>query len=89
MQVTISPITISGVKYISVREMAILTNKSDQTIYNLISKGNTIRKMKSTKVGATVMIPYIEVIEFPFTNVGKNAKDNIYHYNYNGQIVEN
>lgn len=90
MQVKIEPIKIEGIKYISVKEMAIITNKSDQTIYTLISKGNSVRKMNHIKIGTKVLIPYTEVIEFPFTWAGRYTSDsnNIYHYTYDGEIVE-
>ena len=87
MEVKIKPVKINGVDYITVREMSTIVNKSDQTIYNLITHGNSIRTMKCLKLGQSVLIPYTEVVEFPFTWPGNNASDNVYHYTYDGKII--
>jgi len=87
MQITINIIPINGIDYITVKDMARITNRSNQTVYNLINKGNVIRKMKNIKISEKTLIPYSEVFEFPFTYAGVNAKDNIYHYNSDGIIV--
>ena len=88
MQIDIKKIPINDIDYITVNNMARITNKSDQTIYTLVHKGNSIRKMKSIKISEKVLIPYTEVVDFPFTVAGKNARENIYHYNYEGKIIE-
>ncbi|MEJ2248069.1 MAG: hypothetical protein P8Y70_00230 [Candidatus Lokiarchaeota archaeon] len=86
--IEIKPIELNGILYISVKDMATITNRTDQTIYSLINNGNCIRKMKSRKIGSQVFIPYTEVVEFPFTSAGRNASDNVYHYTYEGEIIE-
>ncbi len=79
---------INGVDFISIKQMSRILNKSDQTIYNLIRKGNAVRKMKHIKIGGSIFIPYIEIEEFPFTYSGKNVPCSVYHYNYDGTIKE-
>ena len=83
----IEPIIIGKEQYFTVSQMAALTNKSDQTIYNLILQGNSVRKMKSFKIAGRTLVPCSELIEFPFTFAGPNAKDNVYHYNEKGETV--
>jgi len=87
MEVEIKKILINGDEYITVKNMSRIVNKSDQTIYHLINKGNVIRKMKCIKIEEKVLIPYSEVVEFPFTYAGHNAKENTYHFNYEGKVV--
>lgn len=85
--VLIEPIKIGKKYYLTVMQMAALTNKSDQTIYNLVLQGNAVRKMKSIKVAGRTLIPYSELTEFPFTFAGRDAANNIYHYDENGNMV--
>jgi hypothetical protein len=84
----ITTIKIDGTKYVTLKQLAQFLDKSSQTIFNLVSKGNVIRKMKSMKIGGTVFIPYSEIVEFPFTMPGSSARDNVYHYNYDGEVIE-
>ncbi len=84
----IEPIKIGNKKYLTVNTMAAITNKSTQTVYWLIKKGNTIRKMKAIRIADRWLIPFEELINFPFTSCGPNSKDTIYHYNEKGKIVE-
>ena len=88
ISVQIKPIDIGGKKYFTVNQMGALTNKSNQTIYTLVNKGNAIRKMKSIRIADRVLIPINELTEFPFTWAGSHPKDNIYHYNENGIIID-
>jgi hypothetical protein len=81
------PIKLNGINYLTLRQFAQFLNKSDQTIFNLVTYGNAIRKLKSVKIGNTVFIPYAEIVNFPFTMPGRYAKDNVYHYNYKGEVV--
>jgi len=83
----IEPIRIGKLDYLTVSQMAALTNKSDQTIYNLILQGNAVRKMKAIKIAGRTLIPYAELQNFPFTFAGPNAKDNVYHYNEKGEVL--
>ena len=83
----IEPIKVGKFDYFTVSQMAALTNKSDQTIYNLVLQGNAVRKMDSIKIAGRTLIPISELEEFPFTCSGPNAKDNVYHYNENGEVI--
>ena len=83
----IEPIKIGEFDYFTVSQMAALTNKSDQTIYNLILQGNAVRKMEAIKIAGRTLIPILELKKFPFTFAGPNAKDNIYHYNEKGEVL--
>jgi len=88
ISVKIRPLEIGGKNYFTVNQMGALTNKSNQTIYTLINSGNAIRKMKSIKIADRVLIPIEELVEFPFTYAGARPKDNVYHYNENGIIID-
>lgn len=88
VNITISPINIGSIKYYTVGQMGALTNRSEQTIYSLIKTGNSIRRMKSIKIGRTVLIPIEEYIEFPFTYAGTSANGLHYHYKLDGSIIE-
>lgn len=81
-------VTLDGEQYITVQQMSSIINKSNQTIYHLINKGNSIRKMRAKKISGITLIPYKEVVEFPFTWAGKLASQNIYHYDYDGNVIE-
>lgn len=83
----IEPIKIGEDRYFTVSQMAALTNKSDQTIYNLILQGNVIRKMKSRKIAGRTLVPCSELTEFPFTFAGPNARNNVYHFNGKGKMI--
>jgi len=88
MTLTIKPILIGKEKYFTVHQMAAIINKSEQLVYSLTKKGNAIRRMKSIKLVDRVLIPCIELTEFPFTYAGAKPQDNIYHYNKEGKIIE-
>lgn len=87
MMIKIEPIELHGSFY-TVKQFATMTNRSPQTIYNLLKKGNSIRAMKHTKIENFVLIPRSELTEFPFTNTGRNARFSIYHYAEDGTIAE-
>ena len=76
------------IKYMTVNQMASITNKSSQTIYNLIRRGNSVRKMESIQVAGRLLIPINELTEFPFTGCGMNSAAHVYHYDKKGSIVE-
>jgi len=82
------PIMIGDKSYYTIQQMSLLIKKTDQTVYSLIKRGNAIRKMKNLKLMNRILIPCSELIQFPFTYPGTNAKNNIYHYNAQGKIVE-
>ncbi|NIU83373.1 MAG: helix-turn-helix domain-containing protein [Candidatus Thorarchaeota archaeon] len=84
--VHVTPISLDKELVYTVRQFAAITEKSDQTIINLVNKGNRIRKLKAIKIGRKVFIKASELTEFPFTCSGKSG--NIYYYNKNGSINE-
>jgi hypothetical protein len=86
MNIQINPIIINGIKYVTVREMSRIINKSDQMLYTLLSRGNAIRKMKSIKIAEKILIPLSELTDFPFTYCGKGNV--IYHYDSEGKIID-
>jgi hypothetical protein len=86
MNIQIKPARVDGEEFLTVSQMAVITNRSAQTIYTLVKKGNVIRKMKSKKIIDRVLIPITEVEEFPFTNTGRNCQDEPYYYTKKGVI---
>lgn len=82
MEVAIKPIEIGNKKFFTVNQFATLTNRSDQSVYLLIKKGNTIRRLKAIKVANRLLIPTDELNNFPFTPIGAGAKDKPYHFSY-------
>lgn len=86
IKVEIEPIKMGEEEYYTVNQLAAIINKSEQTVYSLIKKGNSVRKMKSVKIGNTVLIPCEELTEFPFTYAGHFSPENIYYYDKNGRI---
>lgn len=56
-------------KYLSVQEFAGEVQRFPNQIYNLITKGNSIRKLEALKIKDKWMIPESEVHEFPFNSV--------------------
>ena len=86
--VTIQAINFGNKKYLTVNQMAAVTNKSTQTIYSLIKKGNVIRKMKHIKVVDRLLIPFSGLTEYPFTSCGPKSKETIYHYDETGRVIE-
>ena len=87
MVISIEPIIVGDKKYFSIQQMASITNKSEQTIYGLINRGNAMRKMKHIKILDRTLIPCLELTEFPFTYAGSNPKENTYHYNKEGKVI--
>ena len=88
MIVNIEPTVINNIKYVTVSQMASLTNKSDQAIYSLINKGNSKRKMKSIHIVNRVLIPLSELKDFPFTYIGRNCQDKPYHFTKENETKE-
>jgi hypothetical protein len=88
MERNFEPFVIDGEPYYSVKQYALLTFKTTATIYNLIKKGNRIRKLKCRYIETKPMIPITEVTEFPFLSPGPNGIDKPYYYNADGTIRE-
>jgi hypothetical protein len=83
----ISPTVIDGVELVTVGQFAFLVNRTEQTVRNLFTKGNSVRKLKVKYVCGRPMIPYEEYTKFPFTGTGKYPLRDIYHYTKEGDIV--
>ena len=60
----IKPITLNGEQYYRVKHFAALTNRTTQTIYNLIRDGNSVRELKSVHIAENVYIPVSELPSF-------------------------
>jgi hypothetical protein len=71
-------VEIDGKGFYTVKEFAILTYRTEQSIRRLCAIGNRLRRLKSLKVGTTILIPAHELEEFPFTASGRS--DVVYHY---------
>lgn len=84
---TPEPIEINGKKYYQVKQFAMLTNRTTQSVYKLIKKGNSIRKLKIFYLGDKPYIPMEEVTEFPFISPGPYSENNVYHYTDTGETT--
>lgn len=82
-------IIVNGIEYLTPITFANTVYKSTNTIWRLIKKGNSIRKMQSVKIGSTILIPLTELTEFPFTVPGnKKLNDKkAYYYNKEGVLI--
>lgn len=89
VQIEIRPVKVGNKEYYTVNQLSSIISKSEQTIYHLINKGNAVRKMKSIKIGQTILVPCEELTEFPFTYAGRYSEDSIYHYDAKGRVIEN
>jgi len=87
MKPTDLTIEINGNAYFTIKDFAIVTKRSQQSVRFLISKGNRIRKLKVVHFADKPYVPYAEMLEFPFTTAGRNSKQ-IYHYKENGSSQE-
>ena len=81
------PININGKECYQVKQFASLTNRTTQSIYNLIREGNSIRKLVAFYVEEKPYIPVSELTDFPFVSPGPFSANNVYHYNEQGEIV--
>jgi hypothetical protein len=81
----IKSIKIEGKEYYTVKQFAALTNRAEQSVRNLINKGNRIRKLKSLKIGEKLFVLASELQKFPFTSCGPNGE--VYHYNDVGEVI--
>jgi len=79
---------VNGKVYFDVKTFAALTNRTTQAVYRLISKGNSVRKLKADHVLGKPMIPVSELAEFPFCSSGPWAKKNVYHFDVSGIKIE-
>lgn len=85
----LTPIEIDKEMFYSVKQFAILTNRTEQTVKYLMRKGNRVRKLRTKKIGTCSWVYAKELTEFPFTYTGTGAIENkVYHYNEKGEVVE-
>ncbi len=82
------PTAIGEDLYYTVKQFAFLTNRSTATIYNLLGKGNAIRKLACIRIGEKPMIPVSELSGFPFVAPGPNGADNPYFFDEKGEKEE-
>lgn len=85
-------IRIEGKDYWLVSQFAKLTNKKEQTIRLLISKGNRIRKLNHIHIGEKPFICAEELFEFPFVVPGRPAGMGDFiekFYLENGELIKN
>ena len=88
IEITVQTIKLENKEYLTVNQMAAITNKSTQTIYALIKKGNSVRRMKSLQVAGRLLIPVEELTKFPFTSCGINSASHVYYYDKHGKVIE-
>ena len=82
----VDPYEVNGQLYYTIRQFADLTNRTVQSVRNLIAKGNRIRLLRADKIAGRPLIPAEELTEFPFTLPGNDKS--IYHYDSAGKIIE-
>lgn len=90
VEIDTDPMDINGKKYYTIKQFAILTNRTEQSVRFLIYKGNRIRKLQREILFRKIFIPAEELTDYPFTCVGPSTDDpdeGVYHYNELGQIV--
>jgi hypothetical protein len=78
---------IDGECYFTVKNFALATNRSQQNIRFLMTYGNRIRKLVIIRIAEKPLIPFSELLEFPFTVAGRNTTT-VFHYNAEGKINE-
>ena len=77
-EIDVEPIEINDELYYTVKQFALLTNRTEQSVRRLINEGNRVRKLFSKKIGHTILVPHGELVAFPFTVSGH--AEQIYHY---------
>ena len=80
-----NPLSIDGNAYYDVKQFAKLTQRSEQSVRFLISKGNRIRKLKCVYFAGKPFIPTTELTEYPFTLAGRQSRS--FHYSESGAPV--
>lgn len=84
-----TPIEIDKEFFYSVQQFAILTNRTEQTVKYLMSKGNRVRKLRTKKIGTCSWVYATELTDFPFTYTGTgDLESKVYHYNEKGEVIE-
>lgn len=80
-------LTIGGEQFFDVNSFAKVTNRTPQTVRRYITFGNKIRKLQVVRIAGKPLIPWSELLRYPFTVCGKNNTE-VYHYDENGRVVE-
>jgi len=78
-------VSINEKSYYDVKTFAYLTNKTTQTIYRLIDKGNALRKLRAIKPFGKPLIPIEELSEFPFTAPGPRGSETVTYFGEQGE----
>jgi hypothetical protein len=78
---------IDGKEYFTIGQFASIINRSHQCVYALVSKGNSLRRLKVVRFLGKPLIPVSELTEFPFTGAGRRPLGDIYHYTLSGEQV--
>ena len=78
---------VDGELMLTIKDFAIIVNKSEQTIRGYMRFGNRIRKMKMRRIVGKPMIPFSELMEFPFTISGHFTEADVYHYSEEGVVL--
>lgn len=73
----IAPVYVEGDYYFFVDQFASLTGKKEAAVRMLITKGNTIRKLKSISFGGKPLILAKELEDFPFVVSGRSPEGKI------------
>lgn len=72
-------VEINGKKYLTVKDFAVVINRSEGTVRRLMSAGNRLRKIKFIHLAGKPFILASEVFNYPFTLSGRNTQD-IFNY---------
>lgn len=73
---------ISGKRYFTVKHFALVTMRSETNVRHLMRVGNRLRCLRVFRIAEKPMIPYEELMEFPFTLPGRCER--VYHYTEKG-----
>lgn len=71
---SVNKININDQLYYTVKDFAKLTNRTEQSVRLLISKGNRVRKLKVDYIAGKPLIPCEELTGFPFTTSGRGSE---------------
>ena len=85
-EVPLDSIRIDGETFYTVKQFALLTNRTDQSVRYLITHGNRVRKLLVKRLVGKPFIYTDELTDFPFTVAGHSV--DVYHYDKDGKIEE-
>ena len=78
LKIDLAPVKIDDKYYYTVKQFALLTNHSEQSIRRLFKLGNKKRCLKVEYHATKPFIPVSELSEFPFTVTG--TSEEVYFY---------